>query len=75
MRHDPRRAMAMAALETVVSTCTDGQTCPALYADDEETVIVRGYLEMRDDLAVPDGEALVRVPRSLLAEGAARLTG
>jgi len=65
----------MAMLETVVSTCTDGQTCPALYTDDEDTVIVRGYLETRDDLAVPDGEALVRVPRSLLADGAARLAG
>jgi hypothetical protein len=65
----------MAMLETVATNCTDGQTCPALYADDEDTVIVRGYLETRDDLTVPAGEALVRIPRSLLADGAKRLAG
>lgn len=62
-------------LRTLVDSCTDGQTCPAMYTDDTETVLVRGYVETRPDLSLPAGEALVRVPRSLVAEGASRLAG
>lgn len=62
-----------AVLTTVASTCTDGQTCPAIYTDEEETVLVRGYVAQHPELALPDGEALVRVPRSLLDEATRRL--
>ncbi len=55
-------------LKTLVDGCTDGQTCPAMYTDDTETVLVRGYVETRPDLSLPEGEALV-------AEGASRLAG
>jgi hypothetical protein len=61
-------------LRTLVDSCTDGQTS-AMYTDDTETVLVRGYVETRPDLSLPAGEALVRVPRSLVAEGASRLAG
>jgi hypothetical protein len=62
-------------LRTVVSECTDGQTCPAVYTDTDEpaTVLVRGYLTQQPELALPEGEVLVRVPASMLTEAAQRL--
>jgi hypothetical protein len=61
-------------LELLAGSCTDGQTCPAVYADgDKETVLVRGYLEQRDDLELPAGELVVRVPARMLTEAAQHL--
>jgi hypothetical protein len=36
-------------------------------------VLVRGYLEQRPELDLPDGEVLVRVPAGMLTEAAQRL--
>lgn len=60
-------------LRTVVSECADGQTCPAVYTDEDATVLVRGYVEQRLELELPDGEAVVRVPRALLEQAAHEL--
>jgi hypothetical protein len=64
-------------LRTVAGSCTDGQTCPAVYTDTDDptpaTVLVRGYLEQRPELDLPDGEVLVRVPAGMLTEAAQRL--
>ena len=41
-------------LRTLADSCTDGQTCPAVYTDTDDpapaTVLVRGYLEQRSEL-------------------------
>lgn len=64
-------------MERIAGRCTCSDGCPAVYTDDEDTdtVIVQGY--EAGDLAVlpptPDGEARVRVPRSLLTDAAERL--
>jgi hypothetical protein len=49
--------------------------CPAVYEDDDRTLIVQGYsAEVSATLApAPAGEARVRVPREVLLEAAARL--
>ena len=57
--------------------CEDGNTCPAVYAEDQETAVVRGYVV--DDgatlaqLELPAGEAAVRLPLSRLREALQRI--
>lgn len=52
--------------------CPDGINCPAVYATDRDTLVVQGYkitdLGVLDQLALPDGETAVEIPRSLLQE-------
>jgi hypothetical protein len=62
----PKRVMAM--LRKLAGDCSDGVSCPAVYTDDEETVIVQGYETMVTAVLPPppDGEVRVRLPRSVL---------
>jgi hypothetical protein len=63
-------------LRKLAGDCSDGVTCPAVYAEDEETVIVQGY-EVASITALPpapDGETRVRLPRAMLLEAARELT-
>jgi hypothetical protein len=48
--------------------------CPTIYAEGED-VVVQGYAvePAEAGLDVPDGELLVRIPRSLLLDGSAWL--
>ena len=61
----------------LLATCNAGD-CPAVYADDDSAdLVVQGY-PLNDSVAgvtVPSGESLVRIPRSVFIEAAARLTG
>lgn len=54
----------------VISLCGSG-TCPTIYHTDRDTLLVQGYAAA--DVAVPDGEFLVEIPRELLIEAARRL--
>jgi hypothetical protein len=66
----------MAMLKKLAGSCSDGVTCPAVYAAGEEDVIVRGYVlgqPEQAELDLPDNETAVRIPRSLLAEVAGKL--
>jgi hypothetical protein len=58
----------------VLATCSGG-TCPTIYAQDDEHVLVQGYPvpDAHDHLGVPAGESVVRIPRSVLMDAAARL--
>ena len=60
----------------LLATCSGG-ACPTVYAvEDGVDVVVQGY-PLQPAVAgvlVPAGESLVRVPRSVLIEAAARLT-
>jgi hypothetical protein len=43
-----------------------GGTCPTLYESDRGTIVVQGWKVTEADVDVPDGEALVEIPRELL---------
>lgn len=55
--------------------CSDGATCPTIWADGDEIVIVQGYQATGAEVLppTPDGETRVRIPRSVLIEAATRL--
>jgi hypothetical protein len=61
-------------LERIAGDCPDGRTCPTVYKTDRETIVVQGYAVPARELtqiALPDGEAAVEIPITLL-EAAAR---
>jgi hypothetical protein len=63
-------------LERLAGDCSDGVTCPTVWTDEEhETVVVQGYKDPATDVLppAPDGEARVRIPRSILLAAAAKL--
>jgi hypothetical protein len=63
-------------LERLAGSCSDGVTCPTVWADEEhETVVVQGYVDPATDTLppAPDGETRVRIPRSILLAAAAKL--
>jgi hypothetical protein len=63
-------------LERLAGSCSDGVTCPTVWADEEtETVVVQGYVDPATDTLppAPDGETRVRIPRSILLAAATRL--
>lgn len=57
----------------IAATDCGGSGCPTTYTIDGENVIVQGYLTEASGIDLPDGEGLVRIPRSLILETAARL--
>jgi hypothetical protein len=57
-------------LELMYSACDDGKTCPALYQTDRNSVIVRGWVVARPELAGSDDVPAVEVPAMLLAKAA-----
>jgi hypothetical protein len=62
-------------LRKIAGDCSDGVTCPAVYVDNKETVIVQGYETASVEALppAPDGETRVRLPRALLLEAAREL--
>ena len=64
----------MRLTQVAKTACADGK-CPTIFMTDRDTVIVQGYVVAGPSAGVtlPDGEALVEIPRGLLAEGAAGL--
>jgi hypothetical protein len=55
--------------------CPDGVTCPAVFATDEGTAIVRGNLLTEDMLAtlcLGENEYAVEIPLRLIREAAGR---
>lgn len=61
-------------LVPLAQTCRTG-ACPAVYKTESGDVVVQGYVvpERSAMTAVPDGEALVRIPSDLILEAARRL--
>jgi hypothetical protein len=60
-------------LTRLVGDCPDGKTCPTIYTTDRGTVVIQGYTLGDADLSglvVPDAEALVEIPASLLLKAA-----
>lgn len=61
--------------------CNQGVGCPAVHETDprDEDVFVQGYEvvdpEVLSELSLPPGEAVVRIPRSLLLTSAAKAAG
>lgn len=62
-------------LEHLTGNCSNGVTCPNIWADEDGTVIVQGDQDPTTDALppTPDGEARVRIPRSILLKAAAKL--
>lgn len=61
---------------TVLATCNGGD-CPTVYVDESGLdLVVQGVPVASGlaDVSVPPGESLVRIPRSVLLEAAARLS-
>lgn len=63
-------------LRKIAGDCSDGVTCPAVWVEDEETVIVQGDEAASVEAlpATPDGETRVRLPRAMLLQAAQELT-
>jgi hypothetical protein len=60
-------------LTRLAGDCPSGETCPTIYATDRDTIVVQGYTLGDHDLAgiaMPDGEAAVEIPASLLRKAA-----
>jgi hypothetical protein len=53
--------------------CING-SCPAVYLDDPNTVVVQGKHVTRPDVTLGPGEILVEIPRDKLEEAARCLT-
>jgi hypothetical protein len=63
-------------LRPIANRCT-ASSCPTVYLDaDSGTLVVQGFDVPRgqEDVDVPEGESLVRVPIELLVEAVANLT-
>jgi hypothetical protein len=60
-------------LTRIAGDCPDGRTCPTVYETDRGTIVVQGYdipVHELTQIALPDGEAAVEIPISLLEEAA-----
>jgi hypothetical protein len=60
-------------LTRLAGTCPDGNTCPAVFTTDRGTIVVQGFALTDAVLAqadLPDGEAAVEIPLTLLLEAA-----
>jgi hypothetical protein len=54
-------------LKRLSGGCFDG-TCPTVYETDRGTIVVQGWTVKDADVALPEGEALVEIPRELLKQ-------
>jgi hypothetical protein len=54
-------------LKRLSGGCFDG-TCPTVYETDRGTIVVQGWNVKDADVAPPEGEALVEIPRELLKQ-------
>jgi hypothetical protein len=61
-------------LVKILQVACSSNGCPTLFTDGDD-VVIQGYSvdQVRTGIQVPDGETLVRIPRSLLHDGAALL--
>jgi hypothetical protein len=73
----PRRSEGnVMELTRIAGTCDEGGDdcgqgdCPTVYTTDRGTIAVQGYTVTR---RVPDGEAVVEIPREILLEAARAL--
>lgn len=51
--------------------CPDGVNCPAVYATNRDTLVVRGYRLQRsvlESLDLPDHEDAIEIPLTLIKE-------
>lgn len=62
-------------MKLVAKVACASSGCPAIFAEDDDTVVVQGYAVSAADAGVdlPAGELLVRIPRSLLHDGSTAL--
>lgn len=63
-------------LTNVATLCPDGN-CPAVYLTDRGTLMVRGYAvdpNGQTEIEVVPGEAVVEIPKELMARVAAELS-
>lgn len=44
-----------------------GNSCPAVYETDRDTLVVQGAIVTDAEVQIPAGETMVEVPRELLA--------
>ncbi|MEV6848143.1 hypothetical protein [Actinoplanes sp. NPDC051411] len=53
----------------IANLCTSG-SCPTIYETGDDSVVVQGFVVSADQagVALPSGEALVKIPAALLAE-------
>ncbi|WP_242606984.1 hypothetical protein [Protofrankia symbiont of Coriaria ruscifolia] len=56
----------------LATSCDYSGSCPTVYQDDPDTVLVQGYV-VDSVHAVPDGESMVRIPAALLRQAAQAL--
>jgi hypothetical protein len=58
-------------VELVARAACASSGCPAIFADDGDTVVVQGYAvdAAENGVELPQGELLVRIPRDLLHDG------
>jgi hypothetical protein len=56
----------------IAGGCEDGKTCPTIFAEGDGSFAIQGYIILAPE-GVPEGEALVRIPRELLLEAAQKL--
>lgn len=60
-------------LTPLTGDCSDGRTCPGVYATDRGTIIIRGYALTAAELAqvtLGDGETAAEFPAELFLEAA-----
>lgn len=59
-------------LTRLTAQCPDGVNCPAVYATDRGTLVIRGYRVADADaihgLSLPEHETVVEVPLTLIRE-------
>lgn len=62
-------------MKLVAKVACASSGCPAIFAADDDTVVVQGYAVNAGEAGVdlPPGELLVRIPRSLLHDGSTAL--
>lgn len=62
-------------MKLVAKVACASSGCPAIFADEGDTVVVQGYAVSPADAGVdlPEGELLVRIPRNLLHDGSTAL--
>jgi len=60
-------------MELVLLATCDAGNCPTVYAAADGQVVVQGYVVDPDRPDAPERELMVRLPRAVYLEGAARL--
>lgn len=64
---DTHTASSSSELRVVAKFCSAGG-CPTIYQTATGDLLVQGYIDDSKGVTLPDGEGLVRIPPTLLAE-------